>query len=143
RLPDAHRAELVRLDQPVDRHVRDAQEVRNLVHGEQLVLGRVSMLVRHRSAPSLPPRTLLTGAWCCQWWRCGRADRADARGAAQPPPRTRARSVAAMTAASRGARTPWRASSRRPAAVVPPGEVTAARSASGPSSLSASSVAEP
>ena len=51
--------------------------------------------------------------------------------------------AAAITASRNAARTPARSSSRRPAAVVPPGEVTAAFSAAGPSSLSESSFAEP
>ena len=38
-----------------------------------------------------------------------------------------------MTASRKAARTPARSNSRNPAAVVPPGEVTAARKASGPS----------
>src|SRR5215203_6066582 len=43
----------------------------------------------------------------------------------------------------RAARTPWRSSSRSPAAVVPPGLVTAVRSSAGLLPLSTSSFADP
>src|SRR5947209_5102137 len=46
-------------------------------------------------------------------------------------PSSRERAAPAFTASTNAARTPRRSSSRRPAAVVPPGEVTAARSAAG------------
>ena len=59
------------------------------------------------------------------------------------PPSSRDRSVAASTAARNAARTPCSSRTCSPAAVVPPGDVTAARSASGPSVPSPSSVAEP
>ena len=49
----------------------------------------------------------------------------------------------ATTASRKAARTPRASSARNPAAVVPPGDVTAARSASGPSSPWARSIAEP
>ena len=49
-------------------------------------------------------------------------------------PSSRLRAVAAATASRRAARTPCCSRTRSPAAVVPPGEVTAARSASAPSS---------
>jgi len=48
-----------------------------------------------------------------------------------------------VTASSIAARSRADSSSRSPAAVVPPGDVTAARNAAGPSSLWASNVAEP
>ncbi len=51
--------------------------------------------------------------------------------------------MAAVTASRKALRTAWFSRIRRPAAVVPPGDVTAARSPSGVSPDSASSRAEP
>ena len=58
-------------------------------------------------------------------------------------PSSRERSVAAVTASRSAPRIEPCSSARSPAAVVPPGDVTAARSASGPSSLSTSSAPAP
>ena len=68
---------------------------------------------------------------------------APVRASRQPAPSSRDRRVAALTASRIAARRPCASSSRSPAAVVPPGDVTAARSASGPDGSWASSVAEP
>ena len=54
------------------------------------------------------------------------------RGSLTGAPSSRDRRVAALTASRIAARSRATSSSRRPAAVVPPGDVTAARSASGP-----------
>jgi hypothetical protein len=58
-------------------------------------------------------------------------------------PSSRERSVAAVTASKNAARTPRRSSSRSPAAVVPPGEVTAARSPVGVAPPCTNSRADP
>src|SRR5206468_930976 len=58
-------------------------------------------------------------------------------------PSARERSVAARTASRTAARKPCASSSARPAAVVPPGDVTAARNDSGDSSPTASRRLEP
>src|SRR5262245_42917895 len=60
-----------------------------------------------------------------------------------PPPSSRERRVAASTASSTADRNPCVSSSFSAAAVVPPGDVTVARSVSGASPLSASSAAAP
>ncbi len=65
------------------------------------------------------------------------------QGLRQPAPSSRDRAVAALTASRIAARRPCASSSRSPAAVVPPGDVTAARNASGPAGPCASNVAEP
>jgi hypothetical protein len=79
----------------------------------------------------------------CVGWARVEAGRSVASLVAHDAPSSRDRRVAAATASRIAARRPRASSSRSPAAVVPPGEVTAARNASGPESSRASSVAEP
>src|SRR5690606_21395206 len=107
-----------------DHRVDDADElVRAPVVGEE----RDRVVSERHGAPTVPPDARPGGA--------GVGNR--------QPPSSRERAAAAATASMSAARTARSSSTRTPAAVVPPGEVTAARSASGPCSPSASSRAAP
>src|SRR5918995_678291 len=115
RLADPGGAQLPRLDQPVDGHGRDPQEVGDLLRGEEPG-------ARHSHVED--PFQL-------RWGNCMRPLLVGRVGTDQEPrPSSRLRSVASITASRKALRTPPRSSARSPAAVVPPGEVTAARNAS-------------
>ena len=132
RPPDPHRREITGVDEPVHRHVGHPQHGGHLADREEPRL-RIIWLV-NRWTP-LPRGGLYAKPGAGESARGVKAPGRVARepGRADQRPIWRDRSVAEATASRKAERTARASRARSPAAVVPPGEVTAARSCSGSS----------